>query len=331
MPQLMKSSGCLDDARELAKSRVCLEPVSKNAEGELRLVDREVEECSDPKCETLKTDHLLRLEVKSHKPCDSKVGKLLDGVFYVRKLVSALSDGNGERRGIHAGEFRWNGNGVRIEGRMSGMTNVGTHRAPVFDECQKCNSPGYMEGRLCGRIVKARDEKLVGCEVTAVYRFRFDHSKGFQDTGIAGTIEGAVVCECGGGDDGGGCLQLGGFPAGSHPNPWTIAGYEFHVFDWTGAPAATAEISGWGFGGLNANYSTHIELPSATTAVDITLVHYSSPATVTAYNAAGVAVDSAIMTVSNVPETLHLSGAGITRLIVNAPQNETLILEICPR
>jgi hypothetical protein len=35
------ASGCLEDARELWERRVCLEPVSKNLRGELKLLDRE--------------------------------------------------------------------------------------------------------------------------------------------------------------------------------------------------------------------------------------------------------------------------------------------------
>lgn len=321
-----RSAGCLDDARRLWNQRVCLEPVSKNLRGELRLLDRERQQCEESDCRTLKTDHMLKVEVHSHEPCDSDVGRLLDGVLFVRRLVSAMSDGTGEGRGLHTGEFRWVGADFRIEGHLSGMTNVGTHREPVFQACQECHAPGHMEGRLCGRIVKAKDKRLVGCQVTAGYRLHFDPSEGFQDTGIEGTLEGLVVCPCAKG----GCVSFTEFPEMSHPNPWTIGGHAFEVRDHTGTPTPTADVVTWGGStGLNAGFETKIGLAAPAAGVDITLVHFATAATVTAYDASAVAVDSATMTVAGAPETFHLAGPGIVTLVVVAPQNETLILEVC--
>jgi hypothetical protein len=321
-----RTLGCLDDARDLWKRKVCLSPVSKNLRGELRLLERERQDCEELRCRTLKTDHLLRVDVQAHEPCDSKVGGLLDGELYVRRLVTALADGTGLGRGLHTGEFRWVGAGATVEGDLSGMTNVGTHREPVFDPCQPCHAPGYMEGRLCGRIVKAKDKRLLGCSVTAAYRIRFDPSEGFQSSGVEGTLEGLVVCPC----DKGGCLDFTGFTQGSYPNPWSIGGHLFDVGDPSGATLPSADVTSWGgHTGLNAGWDTKITLGAPAGDVDITLVHFSAPATVTAYDATATAVDSATMTLSATPETLHLSGAGITTLVVTAPSNETLILEIC--
>jgi hypothetical protein len=206
------------------------------------------------------------------------------------------------------------------------MTNVGTHRPPVFGPCQECHAPGHMEGRLCGHIVRAKDRRLVGCQVTAAYRLLFDPSEGFQDTGIQGTLEGLVVCSCGTGK----CLDFTGFPLGSHANPWSVGGHLFHVVDFNGNPTPTADvITLGGFTGLNAAHQTKITLGAPASAVDITLVHFAEPATVTAFDSSAAAVDSATMTVEGAPETLHLTGVDITTLLVDAPQNETLILELC--
>jgi hypothetical protein len=325
--QQHRCCGYLDDTEALWKRRLCLEAVSKDVRGELHLLDRERQECEEPRCATLKTDHLLKVEVRSHEPCDSDLGRRLDGVLYVRRLTSALSDGTGEGRGLHTGAFGWVGDGVRIDGRLAGMTNAGTHRQPMFDPCQECRAPGYLEGRLCGRIVEAKDGRLVGCQVVAAYRLRFDPSAGFGDTGIEGTIEGLVACSC---DGRGGCLDLTALPAAAHPNPWTIGGWELHVFDHGGAPAATADVVTWGGStGLNAGFETRITLAAPATGVDLTAVHFASPATVKALDGAGGTVDSATMTVAGSPETLHLNGAGIVTLVVTPPQDETLILEIC--
>ena len=319
---------CLEDPRQLWTREVCLAAVSKNLRGDLRLLDREREECEKPECRTLKTDHGLKVEVRSHEPCDSEAGRQLDGTLFVRRLIHALADGTGEGRGLHTGAFRWVGAQVAIEGRMSGVTNVGTHRQPVFQACQECDDRGYMEGRLCGRVVRARDERLVGCEVTAAYRILFDPSEGFQDTGVQGTLEGVLVCACGTDQ----CLDLSSFPVATHANPWTVGGYTVEVRDYTGAPTPTTEVTTWGgYTGLNISFETRIELASAAGAgVDLTLVHFATPATVTGYDTTGALVDSAVMTVAGTPETLSLSGA-ITTIVVTAPQNETLLLEICAR
>jgi hypothetical protein len=58
-------------------------------------------------------------------------------------------------------------------------------------------------------------------------------------------------------------------------------------------------------------------------------VTFSAPATVTAFDASAAAVDSATTAIAGAPETLHLTGPGITTLLVDAPQDETLILELC--
>ena len=325
-----RSVRCLDDAAELWKHQVCMHPVSKDVEGRFDLLDRERQKCeqAESECVTLKTDHLVRAKLTGHEPCDSKVGGLLDGELVLRRLVHAFVDGSAERRGTHTGDFRWRGDGILVEGDMSGMTNVGTHREPAFDPCQQCDERGVMEGRLCGRIVKARDQRLLGCAVTGSYRFRFDPSEGFQDTGFTGTFEGLVVCGCGRRP----CLELDGLAPGSHANPWTIDGHTFEVHDHTGAVTPTAEVVTWGaFTGLNANYRTVVGLPAATTSVDITLVHFSTPAEVRALDAGGAVVDAATMTVDAAAETLTLTGPGIVALEVVPPQDETLILRICTK
>lgn len=319
------TSGCLEDPRELWDREVCLYPVSKNVRGDLRLMDRMLQTCEEERCRTLKADQVLKVEVEPHD-CDSEAAAALSGVFIVRRLITAFADGSGENRGLHTGAFDWIGDGARVRGSVSGMTNVGTHRQPLLDPCQECRAPGYMEGRLCGQVVRAADERLRDCRVTASYRFRFDPSEGAIDTAIAGTLEGLIVCPCTRGD----CLDLTGFPAISHAQPWSVGFSTFLVHDHTGTPNATADVVTWGaFTGVNTGFQTHITLASPVTNVDLTLVHFSSPATATALEGAGAVVDTEAMTVAGgTPQTLHLTG-DIHSLVVDAPNDETLILEIC--
>ncbi|MGH1493405.1 MAG: hypothetical protein ACRBK7_29075 [Acidimicrobiales bacterium] len=329
MPVSLSTNPCgyLDDARRLWKERLCLEPVSKNMKGRLELLNRERQECEKPKCLTLKTDHLLRLEVESNEPCDSEIGKELDGRLAIRELVHALHDGTGLGRGPHTGQFVWVGNSIEVRGEMSGMTNVGTHREPVFDPCQKCHNPGVMEGRLCGRITRSKYPELIGCRVVAAYRLRFDPSEGFQDTQVEGTLEGVVVCTC----EEGKCIDFTTFPEGVHSNAWDVNGCRFHVLDHSGAPTPNTEVTamGGGVSGLNAGYLTRIALPAPATTVRITVINYSTPPTIIALDSGGLQVDSALVAAAGVPETIELNAAEINEVHVRSPQNETLILEFC--
>lgn len=313
----------LSDPKVLADKVICLTEVSKDVRGELRQLDAERQVCEKDRCVTLKTDHTLVLEVGSHRPCDRVPA--LDGRFVVRRFVSAFADGNGTRRGLHTGAFTWIGAGLRVSGSMSGMTNEGTHREPAFKACQTCDETGVLEGRLCGQVVRADDPALLGNVVTAAYRFRFDASEDAKDSAVQGTIEGLLVEACGR------CTDLRAFPAGSHANPWAVDGHTFSVFDHTGTPTPTTEIRTWGTStGLDLSYRTRIDLAAPASAVDVTLVSFAQPAKVTALDAAGTVLDSQVMPAAGgVPQSLHLTGAGITTVVVEPPSDETLLLELC--
>jgi hypothetical protein len=137
----------------------------------------EPHKCTTPECETLKTVHELKVELQSNPPCDSKLARSFDGTLFVGRLVTAFEI-DGEHRGFHAGDFEWTGTaGLKVAGRMSGVTNVGTHREPPFKPCQKCDERGVMEGRLCGQVTTSQDPALKRCQVIAAYRIRFDPSR----------------------------------------------------------------------------------------------------------------------------------------------------------
>ncbi len=310
----------------LLTRRECLEAVSKNVDGEARLLDRDAQECLEPRCATFKTDHLLRVAVRSHEPCDSRLSRLLDGSLVVRTLAHSLAGGTGKGRGYHRGQFRWSGAGTVVDGGMTGTTNVGTHRAPAFDSCQECDAGGYMEGQLRGRVIKSREPGVVGCEVVAAYRLLFDPSAGFADTSVTGTIEGVLVCACGAGE----CVDFRPFPEAAHPNPWTVGGNTYLVLDHAGAPKASARVIALGgLRGLDIGFSTRVTLGTPASSVDVTLAHFASPATVTALDGSGAAVDSATMTVAGATETIHLSSADIATVEIKAANDETVLLRFC--
>lgn len=185
---------CTPRPEALAEAVLCLDEISKNASGELRLIDAEVRKCEKLGCQTLTAEHVLRLRLESHD-CDSQLGKGLDGTLISKDLTSAFVDGSGERRGMHTATFSWRTRIGILRGQMSGMTNEGTHREPVFEGCQKCDERGVMEGMLCGQVVRAEDKNMVGAQVTAAYRLSFDPSELGGEGAIRGTLEGLVVRE----------------------------------------------------------------------------------------------------------------------------------------
>jgi hypothetical protein len=188
---------CPDNPAQIASQKMCLTPLSKNLRGLLRPASNKPQQCETPPCKTLKTVHGLTLSVVRHAPCDPPDNKVFDGDFKIIKLVSAF-DQDGHHRGFHAGDFVWAGQGnLRIKGRISGVTNVGTHRQPVFQNCQTCDTRGVMEGRLCGKITQG-PKHLKGCQVFGAYRFKFDATQNTGGAGaIQGTFEGLVICRCG--------------------------------------------------------------------------------------------------------------------------------------
>lgn len=187
---------CFDVPSTVLRTNICLQAISKNARGELGPPRAVQQKCARPQCRTLKTVQTFKVEVSPNPPCDSPLATALNGTFVVRRFVSAYQDGDGNRRGIHTGDFEWIGAAATAKGRMSGISNAGTHRKPVFDACQRCDAHGFMEGRFCGEIIEARGPALVGCSVQGTYRFRFDPGAGGGSGAIQGTFEGSIVCRC---------------------------------------------------------------------------------------------------------------------------------------
>lgn len=196
--QKIGASACLDEPGLILSQKMCLSALSKNIKGGLTQTVKQLQACAQPPCKTLKTVHALKVEVMSNPPCDTPHGAKLNGVLRVDRLVTAYFM-DGSHRGFHAGDFIWQApGGVQAVGRMSGTTNNGTHRAPVFQPaCQKCDTPGVMEGRICGEITQSQIPELKGCQIVGSYRIRFDPSvSGGGNQTITGVIEGVVICSC---------------------------------------------------------------------------------------------------------------------------------------
>jgi hypothetical protein len=185
--------GGLTDPCTMLRRPVCLSSVSKNVEGELGDPENERRECGDPGCVTLTSVQSLVLKLITHQDCDRVVE--LDGTIEVRDLVHVF-DNDGTGRGVHSGSCRWESSVGLIFGDLSGITNAGTHRAPAFQECQRCWDP-IMEGQLRGTVCRARDPRFAGCQVFGAYRLRIEPSpEGLQRQSVRGTVEGVLASPC---------------------------------------------------------------------------------------------------------------------------------------
>ena len=100
--------------------------------------------------------------------------------------------------------------------------------------------------------------------------------------------------------------------------------------DHTGAVVPATEVrTDGGHTGLNCVFGLEVALAAPVSSVRLSLVHFAAPATVEAY-AAGVPVGAQTMTAAGgTPETLTFAAAGIDRVVVKPPSNETLLLELC--
>jgi hypothetical protein len=320
---------CPDNPAEVYEKNVCLHAISKDVKGDLRLLERKDDECERDRCRTLKTIHLLYLNVGSSGPeqgCDSEVAAGLNRSFYVRDLTHAFTDGDPNGRGFHAGNFTWTGTSIAATGRVSGITNAGTHRKDPFEPCQHCHAPGWMEGRFCGVINRAVDRHLVGCQVIGTYRLRLE-PPAFEPGGdVIGTLEGLIVCACASQV----CVDFQGFAPGSGPNPRTEQGVTFTVRDHLGNPTPTTEIQAVaGFTGLHCSYLTEVDLPAPSGSVEATLVSTAAPATAQAFSGGVPGAVVAMSVPQGTAETLVVPGTAIDRVVITAPNDEVHLLRLC--
>ena len=188
------STQCFDDPAAILEKAFCVSAVSKDLKGELRHASSKEQKCQTPNCKTLRTTHELKVEVVATR-CDAHAAAPLNGTLGVKLITAFDTDGN--HRGVHAGDFTWLGQGgLKITGRMSGVTNEGSHRLPIKD-CQKCSDLGIMEGRLCGQVVEpGHNPALRACQVVAAYRVKFDPGLDGGQGAVVGTLEGVLVCPC---------------------------------------------------------------------------------------------------------------------------------------
>jgi hypothetical protein len=117
--------------------------------------------------------------------------------------------------------------------------------------------------------------------------------------------------------------------------PWSFLGVTFQTFDVNGAassPTIQARTGAAGSAtGLNCDHKMIIDLPASCSSVTLVLASSAHPATVTAYDVNGsvTAMATTVLAGQLAPETLQLAGSGIKQIVIEAPAQETLLLQIC--
>lgn len=195
MPLLQRVT-CPDDPRLMLEQRTCVTALSKTIEGRIGRPEPERRDCEDPRCLTLTTRQPLELRLDRFD-CDEDPAAAILGAIVVQDLVHVF-DSSGDRRGFHSGDFRWESPPLLAFGRMSGITNAGTHHKPVLD-CQDCRAPGFLQGRLCGSIARAEDPTLRGAHLLGNYVLRVGDvvDDGIPEQRVLGTLEGVLIRGCG--------------------------------------------------------------------------------------------------------------------------------------
>jgi hypothetical protein len=316
---------------EMTTEQLCMRELAKDVGGSLRIVDAEEEYCRREDCRTLQTVHDLELSVQTHLACDTKLGQLLDGRFRVPALVTTFVDGDGTRRGLHTGRFQWWSAAAVGVGSLSGLTNVGTHRAPAFDPaCQECWDPGRMEGRFSIEILRARDPALRGWLLEGVYRLKFPANERGGEGHVVGVLEGLLLQRCVWNPPQ--CMDFTAFPAGtSFPtNPFILSGNRYEVHDQLGnLPPNPAVTTLGNFVGLDCGGSVIVTLSAPSSGAVVTVVHAAAPVQVTGFDPAGMMTGTAAAAAQNIAYPLPIAGPNIATLEVAAPANETRLLSLC--
>lgn len=127
------------------------------------------------------------------------------------------------------------------------------------------------------------------------------------------------------------CVDFQSLPRGTGANPRTEKGVSFLVRDHTGLARPQTSIAAIaGFQGLDCGATLDINLPSGVSEVELTLVHFSSPGQIEAFNVDGKSAGTVSMTnQQQLAQTFKLKGTAIKRVVVRAPQTEMLLLSFC--
>jgi|GEM_PF-591370 len=128
------------------------------------------------------------------------------------------------------------------------------------------------------------------------------------------------------------CTAFGSMPVGLGPNPRPGTQASFRVFQFTGAPAPNTRIRTMAsIRGLDCGFRCEATLASTASSVTLALVHFAQPGVIQALNASNQVVASTNMGPAGQLRSYVLNAAGIRRVVIRCPQDETLLVRFCYR
>jgi hypothetical protein len=111
--------------------------------------------------------------------------------------------------------------------------------------------------------------------------------------------------------------------------PYTEAGSEFRVFGPQGEESSTRVVSAGSERGIDIRQRVEVKLDCSATRVDIVLLQQASPVKVAALDDNGDVVDTAEGPDQQGVVQLQLTGSGIVLVVIEAPQDEATLLQLC--
>ena len=128
------------------------------------------------------------------------------------------------------------------------------------------------------------------------------------------------------------CVYLVKVLKDGDPNPSNVGtAFRVTVLDFNNMPYPAVRIGGTGARrGLDVGFRTELSFAVPMRSVSLTLVTMARAAKAAAFDRTGAIVDRAAMSgAQNVAEILQLTGAGIVRVVIDSPSDETLLVRVC--
>ena len=128
------------------------------------------------------------------------------------------------------------------------------------------------------------------------------------------------------------CVYLVKVLKDGDPNPSNVGtAFRVTVLDFNNMPYPAVRIGGTGARrGLDVGFRTELSFAVPMRSVSLTQVTMARAAKAAAFDRTGAIVDRAAMSgAQNVAEILQLTGAGIVRVVIDSPSDETLLVRVC--
>jgi hypothetical protein len=183
----ISATSALSDSARLGGAPLAMWAISQLARGTFGVQRRALDHAAAWGQDSLVTEYSVALEFFANTECETVMNTELGGPLTGRIIVVNI-DGKATERGVHAGSFTWGRQG-NIHGILSGISNAGTHRPPLYDAV-RFDQPGQFVGRLDGTF----EHPMLGrCVLTASYVIDLADPRDDTTTDVKGILEGVVM------------------------------------------------------------------------------------------------------------------------------------------